>query len=173
MTTTISDRKPEGPYEGYAAPGERPPFAAYAAFSAVFGSGYAGALIAARRTGRELPAQVGVGDVALFGAASHKLSRLIAKDKVTTFLRAPFTEYQGSAGPAEVSEQARGTGLRAAVGELLSCPFCLGLWASGAFHLGLVFAPRTTRLIASTLCALTISDFLQIGYKAAERRGLG
>jgi hypothetical protein len=37
----------------------------------------------------------------------------------------------------------------------------------------LVYAPRTTRLVASTFTALTISDFLQIGYKAAEDRGLG
>jgi Protein of unknown function (DUF1360) len=47
------------------------------------------------------------------------------------------------------------------------------LWASGAFHAGLVFAPRVTRVAASTLPALTLSDFLQIGHKVAEERGLG
>jgi hypothetical protein len=37
----------------------------------------------------------------------------------------------------------------------------------------LLFAPRPTRLAASVLSALTLSDFLQIAYKAAEDRGLG
>jgi len=36
-----------------------------------------------------------------------------------------------------------------------------------------LFAPRATRVAASTLSALTLSDFLQIAYKAAESRGLG
>ena len=39
--------------------------------------------------------------------------------------------------------------------------------------MGLIYAPRTTRVLASTFTALTISDFLQIAYKAAEERGLG
>jgi hypothetical protein len=36
-----------------------------------------------------------------------------------------------------------------------------------------MFAPRVTRVAASTLTALTVSDFLQIAYKAAEEKGLG
>jgi hypothetical protein len=163
----------DGPYSGYAEPRKRPPFGIYAALTAIFNAGYAGALVAARRSGRELPAQISPQDVVLIGTASHKLSRLISKDKITAFLRAPFTEYEGRGGPAEVEERARGTGVRRAIGELLICPYCIGLWASGGFHVGLVYAPRTTRLVASTFTALTISDFLQIGYKAAEDRGLG
>jgi hypothetical protein len=111
--------------------------------------------------------------VVLIGTASHKLSRLVATDKVTSFLRAPFTESQGRGGPAEVEERARGEGVRRALGELLICPYCLGLWASGAFSAGLLFAPRVTRVTASTLTALTVSDFLQIAYRVAEDRGLG
>jgi hypothetical protein len=105
--------------------------------------------------------------------ATHKLSRLIAKDKITAFLRAPFTEFEGKGGPAEVEERARGEGLQRTVGELLICPYCLGMWLSGAFHLGFMTAPRGTRFAASILAGLTISDFLQIAYKAAEDKGLG
>jgi hypothetical protein len=108
----------------------------------------------------------------LIGAASHKLSRLVTKDKITAFARAPFTRYEEPGGPGEVEERPRGSGLRRALGELLVCPYCLGLWASAGFHAGLLWAPRTTRLIASTLSALTLSDFLQIAYKAAEDKGL-
>jgi hypothetical protein len=37
----------------------------------------------------------------------------------------------------------------------------------------MLFAPRGTRIAASVLSALTLSDFLQIAYRAAEKRGLG
>lgn len=160
-------------HEGYAPTGERPPFAAYATFAVVFHGAMAAAVAAARRSGRELPEYVQAGDVALIGTASFKLSRLISKQKVTAFVRAPFTELEGKGGPAELEEHPRGSGLRRAIGELLVCPYCLGLWASGAFHAGLLFTPRATRFSASVLTAMTISDFLQIAYKAAEDRGLG
>jgi hypothetical protein len=157
------------PTAGYAPPAERPPLAAYATFAAVFHGAMAGAVMAAKRSGRDLPERVGPGDIVLIGTASHKLSRLIAKKKVTAFVRAPFTELEGKGGPAELEERPRGRGLRRAVGELLVCPYCLGLWASGAFHAGLLFAPRFS---ASVLSAMSISDFLQIAYRAAEERGL-
>ena len=161
------------PYAGYAPPDERPPFAAYATFATVFHAAMAGAVAAAKRSGRDLPHRVHAGDVALIGTASYQLSRLVSKKKITAFVRAPFTELEGKGGPAELEEKPRGSGLRRAVGELLVCPYCLGLWASGGFHVGLVFAPRATRFSASVLSAMAISDFLQISYKAAEDRGVG
>ena len=157
---------------GYAPPQERPPLAAYAIFATVFHAAMAGAVVAAKRSGRDLPQRVDARDIVLIGTASYKLSRLVSKKKITAFVRAPFTELEGQGGPAELEEKPRGHGLRRAVGELLICPYCLGLWASGAFHAGLLFAPRTTRFSASVLAAMSISDFLQIAYRAAEERGL-
>lgn len=173
MSVETEPREADGSYSGYAEPGQRPPFGSYATFAAVFNAAMAGAVVAAKRSGRDLPERVSLGELLLIGTASHKLSRMVAKDKITTFVRAPFTEFQATGGPAEVEERARGRGPRKAIGELLVCPYCLGLWASGGFHAGLLFAPRTTRFSASILTALTISDFLQIAYKAAEDKGLG
>ena len=158
---------------GYADPDQRPPFAPYLAFMSIFGTLVSAGLLIAKRQGRELPDKVGAAELLLVGTASHKLSRLVAKDKVTSPLRAPFTELEGKGGPAEVEESSRGSGLRKAIGELLICPYCLGLWVVAAFSIGLLFAPRVTRFIASLFAALTISDFLQIAYKAAEEKGLG
>jgi Protein of unknown function (DUF1360) len=172
MSVDSLTRDARDAFEGYAESQERPPFGPYAVLAATFNAALTGALIAAKRSGR-LPRSVAPADIVLIGTASHKLSRLLAKDKITTFLRAPFTEYQGRGGPAEVEERARGGSVRGAIGELLICPYCLGLWAAGGFHVGLMFAPRVTRVAASTLTALTLSDFLQIAYKAAENRGLG
>ena len=158
---------------GYAEPEKRPPFGPYLAFMSIFGALVSAALLIARRQGRELPEKVSAGDLALVGTAAHKASRLLSKDKVTSPLRAPFTELEGKGGPAELEESSRGTGVQKAIGELLICPYCLGLWVVAAFSIGLVFAPRVTRFIASLFSALTISDFFQIAYKAAEDKGLG
>jgi hypothetical protein len=153
--------------EGYAPPEKRPPLLAYTAFMAIFNALFAGALLIARRKGRELPQRPAPG------VAAHKLSRLIGKDKVTSPLRAPFTELEGRGGPGEFEERSRGTGVRKAVGELLICPYCLGLWVVAVLSVGLLFAPRLTRFVASVFAALTLSDFLQVAYKAAEEKGLG
>jgi len=115
----------------------------------------------------ELPERLTFGDVLLVGIATHKLSRLIAKDKVTSFLRAPFTRFQEPSGHGEAEEEPCGHGLRLAVGELLVCPYCLAQWVATAFTVGLVRAPRPTRLLATVFVAHTVSDFLQIAYRAA------
>ena len=95
----------EGPYAGYAEPEERPPFAAYATFALVFNGALAGAVATAKRSRRDLPERVELQDLALIGAASYKLSRLVAKKKITSFVRAPFTELQGKGAPAELEEK--------------------------------------------------------------------
>jgi hypothetical protein len=162
-----------GPVDGYAPPTERPPLLSYAVLMGLFNFLVAGALVAARRQGRALPDSVKVLDVVSIGVAGHKISRLVSKDKVTSPLRVPFTELDGKGGPAELEESSRGRGLRKAIGELLICPYCLGLWVVAALSVGLLLAPRFTRFVVSVFSALTISDFLQIAYKAAEEKGLG
>jgi hypothetical protein len=41
---------------------------------------------------------------------------------------------------------------------------------AAAFSVGLVAAPRPTRLVAAMYAAETVSDFLQLAYRAAEER---
>jgi hypothetical protein len=97
----------------------------------------------------------------------------VSKDSVTSPLRAPFTRYEGVSGPAELKEGVRGTGFRKAVGELLSCPFCLSQWVSTGFTFGLLTAPRATRWTASVFASLALADFLQFAYAWAEQRAEG
>lgn len=152
------------------APGQERPLASYATITLVYGAIFGGSLIALRARGHKLPLRIAAGDLLLIGIASHKLSRLITKDKVTSFARAPFTEFQEPGGPGEVEEKPCGHGLRYAVGELLVCPYCLAQWTSTGLTLGLIGAPRFTRLLSSMLVAHTISDFLQVAYRAAENQ---
>lgn len=151
-------------------PREGHPLASYAVLTATFGAALAGSLLLARARGRELPERIPARDVVLAGIATHKLSRLLAKDRVTSAIRAPFTEFQDAAGHGEVRERARGRGLQRAIGELLVCPFCLGQWVAGAFTVGYVAAPRLTRVLAAMWTAEAIADAAQLAYVAAEER---
>ena len=152
---------------GYASPDQARPLKAYAGLAATYAVALGGALVALHRSGRELPERFSAADLMLTGVATHKVTRLIAKDKVTSFIRSPFTCYQEHAGHGELDEEPRGSGLRYAIGELLVCPYCLGQWVGSSFAIGLVAAPRHTRFLATIFVADTISDVLQIAYKAA------
>jgi Protein of unknown function (DUF1360) len=170
MATTERTDLPGNLGAEYAPPGEHRPLGGYAVLTAAFGVTLSGALLAARKSGRELPERISAQDVVLAGIATHKVSRLLAKDKVTSAVRAPFTRFQEKAGHGELEEEARGRGLRYATGELLICPYCIGQWVAGAFTVGHVFAPRVTRLLAAMWTAHAVSDAAQLAYSAAEKR---
>jgi hypothetical protein len=150
--------------------GEQRPLGGYVVIMAVFGALLSGAAGLAFATGRRLPAGVGPWDLLLIAAGTHKLSRTMTKDAVTSPLRAPFTRYKETGGPAEVMEEVRHRdGLRHSIGELITCPFCLDIWIAAGFTIGLVFAPRLTRLIAAALTAVTGADFLHLFYAKAQK----
>jgi uncharacterized protein DUF1360 len=122
---------------------------AFASGAAAFGAWMCAAWMCAAH--RELPKRIGHGCLALITVATHKAARLLATDRVTSTVRVPFTRFEGGVGPGEGSAAARGRRVRRAVGELVVCPYCLGLWAAAFFAAGFAVAPRPTRWIASVL----------------------
>jgi hypothetical protein len=150
------------------APDERP-LKGYATVMGAFAAAAAAVAGVARVTGRTLPARPSAADVALLAVSTHKISRLITKDAVTSPIRAPFTRFEEAAGEAELNESPRGHGARHAVGEMLTCPFCAGVWVAGGLAAGLVFAPRLTRFGMGVAAAVAGSDFLHLAYDAAKK----
>jgi hypothetical protein len=114
------------------------------------------------------PKRFGLLDFALLGVATHKLSRLVAKDRITGIIRAPFVNYIRSAGAGEVEEEPRGRGIQRGIGTLVSCPYCMGPWSATALAFGFLFAPRVARFFAGILGSVAISDFLHRAYVAAK-----
>lgn len=163
MTAAVRDRR-----TAYAPPEADIPLRGYAGVIATFSSIGAAALAVAARRG--LPERIGLSDLALLSVATHHAARLVTKDKVTSVARAPFTEYEGSGDPGEVEEHARGHGVQKAVGELLTCPYCIGQWIALAGVTGVVLAPRTTRTVASVLAVSAVSDYLQVVHRAVSPR---
>lgn len=123
----------------------------------------------ARVTGRRVPDGLSTADVVLSAAATHKLSRLLTKDPVTSPLRAPFTTFRGTTGPAELAEEPVGSGEDKAIGELITCPFCAEVWIGTGLTAGLVFLPRLTRLVMATFAALAGADVLHFAHAWLEK----
>jgi hypothetical protein len=119
---------------------------------------------------RRLPVQVAVLDLVLLTVSTHRLSRTIAKDPITSPVRAPFTRYDGTQAAGELAEEVRGEGLRQSAGEMLACPMCLAQWVATALAGGLVIAPRQTRLVMATLSAVAGADFLQYLYACLQKQ---
>ncbi|MFC6087913.1 DUF1360 domain-containing protein [Saccharothrix sp. BKS2] len=149
--------------------GERRPLAGYLSAMSTYAGLIGTAVLVGRRTGARLPDRVSAGDVLLLSVATHKASRLLTKSSITAALRAPFTRFEEPAGVAEVNESVRGEGVRHAVGELVTCPFCSGVWIATALTAGHVLAPRATRIGMTTLVAVAASDWLHLGYEAAKQ----
>ena len=118
---------------------------------------------------KQLPKRLSLLDLALLGIATHKLSRIIAKDRITSILRAPFVSYIRSAGAGEVEEEPRGRGIQRGIGNLISCPYCVAPWCATALAFGFMFAPRVTRFFAGILASVATSDFLHRAYLTMKK----
>jgi len=153
--------------------GEERPLAGDLGAMSVYVGLVSAAAAAVRASGRELPERIPIGDAVLLTVATFRLARRLAKDPVTAPLRAPFTRFEGASGHAEVAEEVREHGgVKHAIGELVTCPFCLAQWVGTGFVFGYVTAPKATRLAALTMTMVAGSDVLQFAYDAVQNGGL-
>jgi hypothetical protein len=99
-------------------------------------------------------------DFALLGLATFRAGRLAAYDKVTEPLRAPFTETKPDESGAGESTDPKGKGMQRAIGELISCPTCIGTWIAAFLVYGLRLAPGPTRLLITILASTGLAELL-------------
>jgi hypothetical protein len=133
---------------------EERPLPEYAALTAAFGAVLGGFLILARR---RLPDRIGFGDVVRIGLASYKVGRLVAKDEVTSWVRAPVTQDPEAREP-------KPEGVERALGELVTCPYCVGIWIASGLSYALVLYPRQTRVVTTIFGAQAVADFLNAAF---------
>ncbi|MCP3136416.1 DUF1360 domain-containing protein [Pyxidicoccus xibeiensis] len=142
------------------------PLGSYAVLMSAYGVSVAGFLgWTARGRRPRLPERWDLGDVALYGVATHSLTRLLGKDRVTSVLRAPFVRFQEDSTAGEVEETSRGTGMQKALGQLLGCPFCLGPWVAAGFMAAHAVAPRQARWLGTVFALSAASSFLHRAYE--------
>jgi hypothetical protein len=136
---------------------DRPEPVDYAAINAVYAALVAALLYATRERAADDP--IAVRELVPLSAATFALSKVVAREKVGTWLREPFVDQDGQ--PPEPT----GRGLRRAIGELVTCTRCVGAWSAlGVVGLR-VAAPATGRTLANVLAASAANDFLQAGFR--------
>jgi hypothetical protein len=132
-----------------------------------------GAAAWASGRGKAAERSISTGDLVRITIAAHRLSRTLTKETIASPLRAPFTRHSGSGIASEVNEEVRPSvkerPLAHAVGELLTCPFCMAQWAATALVTAHLVAPRQARLVTAILDAAAGADVLHYGYAALDR----
>jgi len=145
-------------------PREDSRFDGYLTAMGLFTAGLASSVAVHKVRGTSLPLRYAAGDLVLGALATHKFTRLLAKDAVTTPLRAPFTDYEEPAGSGEVNESPKHGHVSHTVGELITCPFCLAPWVSSGYVVALGLTPRLARAWAAIFSVVAGSDHLQHAY---------
>jgi hypothetical protein len=127
----------------------------YAALSAGWGALLGAVLVAARDKGDE---PVRPAEVLPLGLATFALAKLVAKEKVDAWVREPFVEERAG------GREPKGEGLRYAVGELITCTRCVGVWSALGLTALRVTRPREARVVNAVLGASAINDVAQAGF---------
>lgn len=115
---------------------------------------------ALREKDRKHPFALGSLDLALFSLATYRAGRVVAYDRVSEPFRAPVTETVPDEYDAGENVVAEGVGVQKAIGELVSCPTCVGTWVAAGLVYGFRLAPGPTRLFAAILAVSGLAEIL-------------
>lgn len=138
----------------------------YAIVEAVFAAGLAG--LAALTGKREAAGDraIPLRELPVLAAATFALADVVAKEKVSTWLREPFVEETADHEPVHPE----GSGLRYTIGELLTCTRCVGTWSALAL-VGLRTASAPAGRAVSTVLALSGANaVVQSGFRLLAER---
>ena len=129
----------------------------YAAINAVYGALMTTLVLTTRDNAREDP--ISGRELIPIAAATFALSKVIAREKIGTWVRDPFVEDPAG------EKRPRGGRLQRAVGELVTCTRCLGAWSAlGIVGLRLA-SPDSGRVVTNVLAASAANDWMQSGFK--------
>src|SRR6266540_1659123 len=120
---------------------------------------------AARLVKRDADLTVRPFDLLLLGLTSFRIGRMIAFEGVAAPLREPFTETHTDGSGAGQTVVATGHGTRRVLGELMSCPICLGTWIAAGLVYGLHLLPQPTRVL---LVVMSTTGVAELCYSITE-----
>jgi hypothetical protein len=110
-------------------------------------------------------------DLVLLGFSVLRLGRLVAYDRIMEPVRKPFTQTLPDPSGAGDTVEPRGSGLRSALGQLISCPICAGTWISAGLVYGLKIFPEATRVFLSIMGAMGLTETLNALIEALSWTG--
>lgn len=91
--------------------------------------------------------------------ATHEVTNILATDRVTSVFRRPFIDLMIDDSGNMVERPAE-RGLRRALGELVTCPFCLGPWVALTLGTFLALFPISGEIVLGLFAAVAGSDLL-------------
>jgi Protein of unknown function (DUF1360) len=128
----------------------------YAAINAVWMSLMAALVAASRKRGGTDP--ITNQELVPLAAATFAVSKAVARERIGTWVREPFVDQTEGQKP-------KGSRLRRAVGELVTCTRCVGTWSAlGVVGLR-VLNPDAGRTVSYILASSAANDWLQAGFK--------
>jgi hypothetical protein len=138
----------------------------YAVLEAVFATGMAGLITLTRRREEDGTPAIPLDELVLIALATFTLADVLAKEKISTWIREPFVVEDADHKPV----RPEGSGLRHAFGELLTCTRCIGTWSA----LGLVAlrtaSPAAGRATVRVLALAGVNDLMQSGFRLLAER---
>jgi hypothetical protein len=128
----------------------------YAALNAVYAALLAGVVIAlGDRADRDPVRPV---ELVPLGAATFAVSKVVAREKIGSWVREPFVEDAVHGG------RPRGNRIQRALGELVTCSRCMGAWSAlGVVGLRMA-SPEAGRLVTAVLATSAANDWLQASF---------
>ena len=138
----------------------------YAFLSGVFN------LVLALFCWRKRPEPLSLRDLGMLVLATFRLSRLLAYDNVMQAYRSPVAEVvPHDSGAGDTTQAKPGTGIKRAIGELITCPVCNGTWIAAGLVYGLCLAPKYTRTLMTIMSAVGATEILQGAFEALQWNG--
>jgi hypothetical protein len=128
----------------------------YAALNAVWVSLAAALLVNTRK--RQAKDPITNRELIPLAAATFALSKAVARERIGTWVREPFVdETEG--------QQPKGSRIRRAVGELVTCTRCVGTWSALGVVSLRVLHPDAGRTLNAILASSAANDWMQTGFK--------
>lgn len=127
------------------------------------------AILLARYSAQFSTMHVGALDVLVLGLAVYRTANIVSNEPVTKPLRAPFVDEVPVEG--KVVEKPKPTGFRGALGLLIYCPSCTGVWIAAAVVYLYAFWPAQVFVVALFLALSAIERFgtALVGWLRAPR----
>ncbi len=124
------------------------------------------AAFTARQASRGEDVQIKPFDLLLLGLSTYRAGHMIAYERVAEPLREPLTDTVPDASGYGETVVATGKGVRYVLGELVSCPVCVGTWAAAGLVYGLHLAPRPTRVFLAVMGTTGVAEVLHCSVEA-------
>ncbi len=122
---------------------------------------------------RKRPDNISLKDWFLLVLATFRMSRMLAYDTVMQTYRSPVVETVPHDSGAGETTQARSdvTGIKKALGEMISCPICNGTWIAAGLVYGLCLIPNYARTLITVMSAVGASEVLHAGFELVQWQG--